>query len=116
MKLSPALGVTSCAATQGLPNILWNPKVYYRVHKSSLLVAILIQINSVHTTTSYFFKDLSQYYPLTYVLAFLVVLSFCLSHQYTMCLYLFSIRATCSAHLIVIVLTITIILSEKYKL
>jgi hypothetical protein len=56
MELRPSWKAASCAATQELPNILWNPKVHYRVHKSPPLVCVLRKINLVQTTSSYLSK------------------------------------------------------------
>jgi hypothetical protein len=56
MKLSPSREAAGCAATQEFLNILWNPNVHDRVHKSSLLVLILSQIYPPHTTPSYLSK------------------------------------------------------------
>jgi hypothetical protein len=47
---------SNCAPTQGLPSIICNPNVHYRVHKNPPLVPILSQIDPVHTIPSYLSK------------------------------------------------------------
>jgi hypothetical protein len=54
--MSSSRETASRLETQEFPNILWNPKVHYRVHKNHPLVPTLRQMNAVHNTPSYLSK------------------------------------------------------------
>jgi hypothetical protein len=85
-ELSCCREVANCAAIQEFPNILWNQKFHFRVHKSPLPLPIQSQINPVHTIPSYLSKlHFNDIAPLT-SRSSLWPLSFWLSHQNPTCI------------------------------
>jgi hypothetical protein len=85
-QLSPSWEAASCAATQELSRILWNPKVHYCVHKSPPLVPILSHIIPICTIPFYLCKTPFNIVHPTTSSSSQWSLSFKLSHQYPICI------------------------------
>jgi hypothetical protein len=110
MSLSPSWDAASHVAIQELSYILRNTKIHFRAHKSSPLVAVLSQINPVHTTSSY----LSKIHLILSSQLLLGLLSglfpFCFP---TKTFHILPVSATYPANLIVLDFIILIILGKK---
>jgi hypothetical protein len=115
MELSSSWEAASCAVTEEFPNILWNSKVSYHVHKSHPLVPTLSQISPLHTTSSYLRSSL--------ILS--THLSLCLpdgvfppsfSTKNPICILLIPRSFYMPVYLILFDLVLLIILGKEYKL
>ena len=52
----PSLEDNRFPASQEIPRIVWNPKVYYRIYKGPPHFPILSQINPIHASPSHFLE------------------------------------------------------------
>jgi hypothetical protein len=56
MEQDPSWEANRFTASQEIPSILWNPKVYYRINKFPPPVLILSQLDPVYNPSSHFLK------------------------------------------------------------
>ena len=56
MEHNPSWEAKSSSCNQEIPQILWNPKVHFRIYKRLQPVSILSQINPVHASPSNYLK------------------------------------------------------------
>ena len=88
--------------SQYILSILLNPKFHYLIHKSPPLVPSLSQINSVHSVPSQLFKVHFNIILPPNLRSTKCCISFRFPHQNIVCIFLITMRATCSTHLILL--------------
>jgi len=115
MEQSPSWEANSFSANQEIPHILWNQKVYHRIHKSPPFVLTLSQINQVHALHPTSWRS---------ILILFLYIRLCLpsglfpSRFPTKTLYaspLSPTRATCPANLILLDSVTRLIFCDEYS-
>ena len=114
MVQSPSWEANWFAASQETPRISRNPKVHYRTHKRPPPVSILGQLNPVHIPTSHLVEIHPNIHPST-PRSPQWSLSLRFPHQDLITPLSPPIRATCTAHLILLDFITRTILGEEYK-
>ena len=115
MQHSPSQEANWFAASQEITRILWNLNVHYHIHKCPPLVPILSKLDPVHIPTSYFLKihlNMSSHLRLG-LPSGLFPSAFPTKTLYTRLLS--PIRATCTAHLILLDFTSRTIFGEQCR-
>ena len=114
MVQSPSWEANWFAASQEIPRISRNPKVYYRTHKRPPPVPILGQPNPVHIPTSHLLEIHPNIHPST-PRSPQWSLSLRFPHQDPIHPLSSPIRVTCPAHLILLNFITRTILGEQFK-
>jgi hypothetical protein len=111
----PSWKANRSSASQEIPHILWNPKVYYHIYKRPPPVPILSQLNPVHA------PHLTSWRSILILSSHLCLglpgglLHLGLPTKILYAPLLSSLHATCHTHLILLDLITQIIFGDEYR-
>jgi hypothetical protein len=114
MEQSPSSEANRSSAIQEIPRMLWNLKIYYRIHKNLPPVPVLSHIDAVRAPLT-LLRDPFQYYPPIYARVFQVV-SFPQVSPLKPCMHLYSPHACyMPCHLSLLDLVIQMVFGEECR-